>query len=178
MEQDHKGAVMGATKGASPASRRTEYLHALADRALAEEDAKKAILTNAEAEAEDALARRVKLGIMARKHKDARLKDTAAAERAVKDFIAAVGGILSAADSERKALAGLGEASGAINPNAIMRRLGRYLSHDLRPIGAHSRFGEITLARYFPLGATNWLEAEKRATAGLTISSNGEIRDE
>lgn len=169
---------MTQAKGEFPESRRTEYLYGLADRALAEADTKKAILTNAEAEAEAALARRVKLETMAQAHKAARLKATRAAERAVKAFIAAVGEIFSAADSERKALAGLGVASGAINPTAIVRRLGRYLSHELRPIGAHSRFGEITLTRFSRLGAANWVEAEKRATAGMTTSSNGEYRDE
>ena len=157
------------TQARTPAARRTAYLHGLADTAIAEQDRAAALLTAQEAAKEAQTRERLRLGNAVIKHRAARLEAVGRCEAAAKAFTGATAEVLAAAALEREAMADLSGAHADILADvSILRRLSRYLSHELRQLTGPtaSRFGEIRLCNFFR-SSLSWEAAERRTASTL-----------
>ncbi len=157
-------------------ARRQDYLDSLADAALAEADAAEAARREI-AQAENAEARRRhRLRAEAAQHRDARFRGMAKCAKAAKALMAAFESVIAAAEAERTALSALGAFADSVSGASVRGRLSRYLSSELRSVEGNpgAGFGEMKLAQHFPQAGKPWLEAERKATAGLASTDNGE----
>ena len=160
---------MTAKQAIFPNSRQVAFLTGLADEALAEQDKAAAILSAAEVAKEAQTRERLRLGNAVIKYRAARLKAVGRCEVAAKAFTDAVAEVIKAAGQERDAMTELsGPHADTLADVSIMRRLSRYLSHELRKLSGPTgtSFGEIQLCHYFR-ASLSWEAAERRTASAL-----------
>ena len=88
---------------------------------------------------------------------------TQRAERTFAMFLEAVTEIHDLAAAEAKVAAALGMGTLGLGQKALAKRLTGYMSHELRklPSATLGDFGNFKLVGNLPMGAKNWIEAEK-----------------
>ena len=152
------------------AAQRKSYLDGLADEALAQQATAEAYREEKADNARMDDRRRSNLKQRRKALEGRRMNALRRAELAARNLINAMGEIHTTAAEEAKTLGQLNESAVMLSPDAVARRLARLLSHALKalPTATQSRYGEMGLARYFPQGARDWIEAEKRAVSAAT----------